>query len=155
MRTTIENAQKILAVLESGFSLKTIRNLAREAGFQNASSRAFKDAFNYLITEGVLKLHKSGWSSEKGISNRHLDGVILASDIYVYNGEAETKDGGIEKILTFPVEGSWLMSARQKNKVNPCSKCSEYDASGFYGLCKKYNWLIEKKLANDQRLCSC
>jgi len=156
MNTAIlENAQRILTVLESGSNLKTIRNLAREAGFQNASSRAFKDAFNYLITEEILKLHRSGWSSERGNGN-HSDGVILASNIYVYAGEVEEKmkSEKAERILTFPHQHSKKWKHQKNARGKPCSKCPESVALVSFYFCKKYNWEIEKKLAIKQRVCS-
>jgi len=156
MNTAIlENAQRILTVLESGHNLKTIRNLAKQAGFQNASSRAFKNAFNYLITEEILKLHRSGWSSERGNGN-HSDGVILTSNIYVYAGEAEEKikSDNTERILTFPHQHPKKWKHQKNGKGKQCSKCPESVALDSFYFCKKYNWEIEKKLANKQHVCS-
>ena len=79
----LDSAKKILEVFMSGHQIVSLRELARECGFQRASSRDFKDGFNFLTERKVIKLQQSGWSSEKrNAGDAHPKTAMLVGDIF-------------------------------------------------------------------------
>jgi hypothetical protein len=152
-RTTV---YKILSALESGQGHRTLRSLAKEAGFHSAAAKPFKNAFNYLISEGIIKIHKGGWTSERG-SGDHQDGVILISSIYRYDGEEQEKSLDIGSgYATGSREQDIQEKACSGRSPHPCAKCKDYEdlRSEKFGTCKTLGWGIDKKLARHHRICS-
>lgn len=149
-------AYKILAALELSQGHRTLRSLARDAGCPSAAAKSFKNAFNYLISQGVIKLHKGGWTSERG-SGAHEDGVVLISSIYRYEGGDFNET--LDTFSEFSTTSDYVDTQEQEcsgRSAHPCGKCGDYEdlRSEKYGTCKKLGWGINKKLASHQRLCS-
>lgn len=151
-----ESVYRILSILECGEKHRTLRALAKEAGFKSAAAKPFKQAFNYLISEGIIKVHKGGWTSERG-SGAHEDGIVLVSNIYRYEGDTLQKDEDLPLSLGIPhVPEKEHVKYGKDGSAHPCAKCREYDnpRKEQTGTCKKLGWGIDKQLALHHRLCS-
>lgn len=150
-------ARKILETFKDGKTFLCLRDLAHASGFPRASSRNFKDGFNYLVTKGVLKLRQSGWPSEKRGGKNHPKTVILTANIYEVVDSDFTVDpdkiinldkrffSGLQK--TFSESG--MLSKLRKEKYSSCENCKRhpvvYITHEKIGVCKKH-W---KQLASS------
>ena len=73
-----------MEVFKRGRKFRTLRELAKEAGYESVAMKEFKHGFNHLIEEGVIVLQQSGWRSEKRGGKNHPKTVILDADLYEF-----------------------------------------------------------------------
>ena len=142
-------AQKILGTLVScNRNIIEFRKLAKESGFGSVNSRAFKQGFDLLERNHIVKRVQSGWSSERR-DTRHAPRVILLSDIYTL----EHRDVSLVKTPEQKVVHKEVKDARTPkrnlkslnrflHKIADCKDCKTspvvYVTDKRIPLCKKH-----------------
>lgn len=101
-----------------------LRHLAIESGFKGVSDKKFKDAFNNLSAQGLLKLSSAGWALSIVSNNELHEYSENDKDIQVY----------------------W--------ERYPCVDCPEAKTGQNVILCSKYGWEVAIELAKTQELCA-
>lgn len=150
-----ESARRIIDALRGG-KILTLKDLARRAGFLNASSRDFKVGFNWLQKQGAVKLRQSGWPSEKRGGKNHPKKALLVADVYeLDNAEREIREemGDLEEEVTKQSRSSKLFSVFTPAGHRTFVGREEYDAvmtsKGKSGL-SFWRLKAEEKMEKDE-----
>jgi hypothetical protein len=133
----LESARRIIDALKNDKVL-TLKELARRAGFLNASSRDFKAGFNWLQKQGAVKLRQSGWPSEKRGGKNHPKQALLVVDVYELEGaereireevgdleedeDVITKQSGYEMVPAFTPLGHRTFVSKEECEAVKASK---------------------------------